>query len=232
MTKDCVFNFEGSLKKYLWVIFFIVVVVFGFLFFLSKKINVFESAVVAEIAAAQHISSQYRSSERLSTQNQSSATVASTQSKGLSFSSLEAVQPANRNVSESTTLKIEELYNDSSYETIELASTLVKHGKMFKVDFRQLENLPDRSEVVLNIFGVESKGHISSHQKSGVLHNSFIKIDLQNVGEYMTVYIGSRVITGEIYTVKERYMFESTDDVGFIMPIFEFKKLNDALLID
>ena len=48
----------------------------------------------------------------------------------------------------------------------------------------------------------------------------------------MTFSIGKRVTKGKIYLESDAFMYEKNDDVGFIMPIFEYKKLNNALFID
>ena len=131
-----------------------------------------------------------------------------------------------------TEVKMEETYNDGSYNTSKIDSDIVANGKMVLTDINSMKSLPKGSEVVLNLFGQELNGVVEKNKIAGESGNKYIKVRLGGPGEYMNVYYGTNISRGKIYSPEGSYMFEHNGEVGFVISIYEYKKLKDALFID
>ncbi len=76
-------------------------------------------------------------------------------------------------------------------------------------------------------------GQVTKNRASKKLpNNSYVKISFENQGEYMTAYIEGDTTKGKIYTRNGSYMYENNGDTGFILSIYEYKKMHNALHID
>ncbi len=129
-------------------------------------------------------------------------------------------------------LNIEEVYNDGTLNTAHIDSDLVDSGRMFTQNISQLPDLPLGTPISLEIFGITYSGILAKSERSPGLGNQYVKVSLGARGQYMNIYYGKELARGKIYTADGAYIFQHNGESGFIMPIHEFKKLKNALVID
>lgn len=141
----------------------------------------------------------------------------------------------NSELPEQLFLVLEESYNDGTFNVSGIDSSLVEHGTLFLADLRDLSSLPVGSEVLFNFFGEQLEGRVNIQNKTEALGNPYTKILFNgspNEDMYLNAYKGKKVTRGRIYTYNKSYVFEHNGDAGFILSLYEYKRLNDALFID
>ena len=129
-------------------------------------------------------------------------------------------------------ITFEMLANNGDFDTNRIDQTLVDEGTMFFADTNIIEKMEVDNKVSINLYGIIHEGVLSHKKINNKTGHVFAEVDFSGSGEYMTFSIGKRVTKGKIYLESDAFMYEKNDDVGFIMPIFEYKKLNNALFID
>ncbi len=130
--------------------------------------------------------------------------------------------------------KLDEIYNDYTRDLSNIEANFIINGKMFSSNLSELKQKAIGTEVLIQMNGYEWSGHIQKNKPSpSVPGNNYVKVKFDGQGQYMTAYYyknGS--INGKIYTSDGSYIYESNSDVGFILSLYEYKKLNNALKID
>ena len=130
-------------------------------------------------------------------------------------------------------IKFEKIYNDFSKNLVGINKDVIDYGDMFTGDFSALKSLPLQSAVVVEIEGSKWLGKIVKRKPSLTLvNNTYVKVKFENQGEYMTAYFNGESVKGKIYTSDDSYIYESNGSASFIISIYEYKKINNALKID
>ncbi len=130
-------------------------------------------------------------------------------------------------------ISFEEVYNDFSKDLSGLNELLIDNGKMFAGNIGSLKQLEIGSSIDIDFNGMQWQGKVVKKKPSDRLKgNSYLKIAFGNKGEYMTAYFNGTSTKGKIYKGSESYMYEHNGQSGFIISIYEYKKLNNALHID
>jgi len=132
-----------------------------------------------------------------------------------------------------TTIIFKEIYNDFSKNISDIDSDLIDAGKMFVGNLSVLRQHTIGTTITVDIDGLPRMGQVTKNRASKKLpNNSYVKISFENQGEYMTAYIEGDTTKGKIYTRNGSYMYENNGDTGFILSIYEYKKMHNALHID
>jgi len=143
---------------------------------------------------------------------------------------LEQVSPV---IQESFVFHFKQDQNDYSTDFSGIDPDLVNSGERFSGDFDELNNLSIGDTVTIEVAGLKVNGTVSKKKDSNnVAGASYSKIKFENQGEYMTAYFNEGSTKGKIYTNDGSYIYEHNGNAGFLISIFEFKKINDALVID
>lgn len=112
-------------------------------------------------------------------------------------------------------------------------ATLTNHGVVFRADLQKLASLATGQNVNLKLFEYDISGVVEKNiiTKRG---NRYVKLDIESKrpGTYMTYHEGRVIKRGKIFMEDKAYMYEYDKDGGYMMEIFEYKKLNNALEID
>lgn len=139
----------------------------------------------------------------------------------------------NADKASSHQVMFDEIYNDHSKDLSGINSDLVEAGKMFLGDLYTLKDLSLDAPVTIDVDGAKWRGKVTKNKSSPSLpSNSYVKIKFNKQGEYMTAYFDGKSTKGKIYTSEGSYIYEHNGQVGFILSIYEYKKMNNALHID
>ena len=131
-----------------------------------------------------------------------------------------------------TFLDLQSVYNDGSYNVNKIDSDLVEHGQMFLADLAQLKRLSIGAPVRLTLLNHELNGALQKKQDSQLLSNTQLRVGLGDQLHYLTAYYGETITRGKIYGPQGAYIYEHNGDVGFLLSLYEYKKLNNALVFD
>lgn len=129
-------------------------------------------------------------------------------------------------------LSIETLHDPDQYDLSGIDQDLVDNGTLVSSGMGALKSLAKGSEVEISLMGEPYSGVVEKNLVSGNLGNTYVKIRLGQTAEYLNVYYGSQIARGKIYTADASYLFEDNGKIGFVIPIYEYKKLKNALFID
>ncbi len=129
-------------------------------------------------------------------------------------------------------IKFDEVYDGYAKDTSGIDSDLINHGKIFSSQMSIFHTLSLGDAVVVDINGAQIKGRIDKRKKSTITGSTFSMVNFDGVGEYMTASSRAGKTKGLIYTRDGSYMYEHNGEVGFIISIYEYRKLNDALYGD
>lgn len=123
-----------------------------------------------------------------------------------------------------------EIPND---RTVNIDNDLRSAGTAFKANMQELASTNEGQKLNISFFGEQYQGEIE-HKSISVSGLTQIKIDLaeSRQGTYMSIYFGRKVTKGKVYTTSGSYIFEYEGDIGYVMSIFEYKKLKNAIYID
>ncbi len=140
---------------------------------------------------------------------------------------LNRLSPKLKLVFDSGSNKIAEV--DASKFDVDMAA----NGNVFSANLNLLNVASVGEQVTFKLDGVEYLGRIKRNELTNI-KGRYIKINLSDKYKsmYMTTYVGQKITRGKIYTEKESYIYEYDGVVGFIMPIYDYKKLKGALKYD
>lgn len=127
---------------------------------------------------------------------------------------------------------IEEIYHDGTLNIEGIDEDLVNSGKMFKSSATRLRYRSVGTPITINLFGDTLQGIIKKNTKSPNTGNTYVKIGFGEKGRYANIYYGKNLMKGKIYTSEGSYIFQHNGEAGFVLPIYEYKKMKNALFID
>lgn len=127
-------------------------------------------------------------------------------------------------------INFNETYNDYSEDLSGINTQFVENGKMFISNIHSLKNLSTGDEITISIAGNQLSGIVQKNMPSpSIPTNSYVKVKFGGAGKYMTAYYNEKsIVKGKIYLDTGSFIYESNVNVGFLLPLNEYKKLNNA----
>lgn len=134
------------------------------------------------------------------------------------------------NASNTQNINFDEVYNDYSKDLSGINTQFVENGKMFISDIYSLKDLSTGEEITISISGNQLSGIIQKNMPSpSIPTNSYVKVKFEGAGKYLTAYYNEKsIVKGKIYSDTGSFIYESNVNVGFLLPLNEYKKLNNA----
>lgn len=147
---------------------------------------------------------------------------------------VDAPHTAERNQQEITpfagknTVEISEVENDGSLDVSGVDADLAKNGLIFSANLDDILELSEGAELDIKFLGQQYSGVVKKKEISQI-GDPFISISLGETGGMASIYYGKDIKMGNFYTANGQYVFEQRGKVGYIMNMYEYKKIKNAL---
>ncbi len=130
-------------------------------------------------------------------------------------------------------LDLSEIADSRFLDTSGIDQDVVSHGTQIGMDISQVRSLPVGSRVEMNLLGSKVVGTTRKNEPRP-LNMTHVVVEIDGPGvDYMSVHMDeNRVVSGEIYANGQSYFIEHNGSVGYLISIYEYKKLKNALLLD
>jgi len=145
------------------------------------------------------------------------------------FFAEEVVTPMTGNVE---SFSMNETFDDGNHDFGRVDKDMIGSGTMFNTDLSRLKAMVSGQKVKIELLSKAVTGTITTKQLTKLGSTQmFIKLD-DSPASTMGIYYGKELTKGKIYMHGKGYQFEAHGNVGFLMGIYEYKKMKNALFID
>ncbi len=133
-------------------------------------------------------------------------------------------------------LIFEHSYGTTPNNDSRIDKDLIDHAIGFRANFDVITELSVGENILIKLpyigEGIEEKGTISKNELTSLTSSREVTVTFSNSGSYMTAFYTEGLIQGKIYSEKGTYIYESDGEHGYIMSIYDYKSLKQALIID